>query len=572
MINTRIISVITAVSTLLTAIVFSNGAFPALAFPAVPEAVLKKPVAVVEDSVSTYVPSAAAPGNGIAVNIIYPQKVRYKAGAPIAIVVNGNESLSLQMSMHAANSGIAEVRFAYPGRGPRQFHSDGIFDNFGDSCSTALKDVVLFMKGESNDYKGRSVRDLIPVPLDQSVVGLVGWETGANLALVTMAKYADKIPFISYLAFFEGAVGSMFIPDNLGTVKSLQVNPHYKQGSAATGQILVDYRKLMYEPNAQLHPGVNKRKGDAELKGVLYFDENQNKKWDEAVEYALSYASEVGLDKQIYAPPICDALLRHSVFLKSLGKLPEETDDKDKKKVEEKKGLLGLVKIGSADSKDKEEKDKGKEKKKKKRTYLETIRWPTTIATLPESRAYYESRDGSLYVKEVCEKYPKLVVGLFGAVVGHSQRQPDHPHIALLYNQFLEMKPRFLRLNPEPVYVSALCRSNIQNFQRQANEPGVQLDADNIITHLAPLGLVPEYAWMDALVSELSDRAKSGKLKSPLDSTLSEYIPIADPSKAEPKPEDKDGKQKTTGARSTGETKTASGKAEGNKAENKASP
>jgi len=556
---------------------------PVLAFPSVPEAVLKKPVAVVEDSVSTYVPSAAAPGNGIAVNIIFPEKARYKAGAPIAIVVNGNELLSLQMSMHAANSGIAEVRFAYPGKGTKLFHSDGIFDNFGDCCSTALKDVILFMKGESNDYKGRSVREIIPVPLDQSVVGLVAWETGANLALVTMAKFKEKIPFISYLAFFEGAAGAMFFPDCLGTVKDLSLNRHYKEGSAATGQILVDYRKLMFSPNAKLHPGVAKRKGDTEIPGVLYFDENGNKQWDEQLEYPIPYASEVGLDKQIYAPPVTEALIRHTVFVKSLPKPPEKKDDtkdkdgkdkKDKDKAkkdnddsdtdsqDDKKVSKGKDKGDSKDQGDGDEKTASK--KPKKQSFLELLRWPRSVATLAESKAYFESRDGSLYVKEVCEAYPKLLVGLFGAVVGHTQRQPDHPHIALLYNQFLDAKPRWMRLNPEPVYVSTLCRSNIQNFQRQTNEPNSTLDAANIISHLAPLGLVPEYAWMDALVAELSDRSKSGNLKSPLDSVLSEYTPIADPSKVEPeKPDSKPGiKPKTVGAK----------EAAGNKDDGKASP
>jgi hypothetical protein len=601
----------------------------------VPDAVLKKPVAVVEDSVSTYVPSSCAPGNGIAVNIIYPEKPRYKAGAPIAIVVNGNESNSLSMSMHAANCGIAEVRFAYPGKGMSRFHSDGIFDNFGDNCSTALKDVILFMKGEANDYKGRSVRELIPVSLDQSVVGLVAWETGANIALVTMAKHHKKIPFINYIAFFEGAAGSMFLPSNLGTVRDMFLNRHYKEGSAATGKILVDYRKLMYAPDARLHPGVAKKRGEAEITGVLYFDENNNGAWDESSEYALNHATEVGLDKHIYAPPITEALVRHNVFNRSYGNpearalkeklseqgpmkkqpvkkaepslfsklnssiTPKKTEEKGKEeKQKDNKSKEGRKKKEKAsDEKNKDEKNKDgkaetpkaeapkpespKEAKKrlahqmivrlkdfdidnlkefeeniaytaaynrslkerlkdstrfkedfaehKKDSVLEILQWSPTVAVPSVSKAYFEARDGSLYVKDVCQNYPNLLVGLFGARVAHTQRQPDHPHIAMLYNQFLENKPKWLRLNGEPVYISTICKMNINNFS--ANEPNSSLDATNIVDHLAPLGLVPEYAYMDALVAELSDRAKSGNLRSPLPVTLSDYTPIADPKK-----------------------------------------
>ncbi|MBA3992422.1 MAG: hypothetical protein C0469_02775, partial [Cyanobacteria bacterium DS2.3.42] len=173
--------------------------------------------------------------------------------------------------------------------------------------------------------------------------------------------------------------------------------------------------------------------------------------------------------------------------------------------------------------------------------------WPSTVALPKVSQQYFESRDGALYIKQVCETYPKLLVGLFGARIAHTQRQADHPHIALMYNKFLEAKPKWLRLNPEPVYVSTICRMNVANFN--ANEPNAAIDAVNIVDHLAPLGLVPEYAYMDALVAELSDRAKSGNLKHPLASMLSDYTPIADPSKAAPKAEPKpDAKPKAVGA------------------------
>lgn len=541
------------------------GTLPALAAKdGIPEAVLRKPVAVIEDSVSTYVPSSVAPGNGIAINIIYPEKPRYKKGAPIVVTVTGNEQTSLSTSLHVANCGFAEVRFAYPGCGSKLFHSDGIFDNFGDSSSTALKDILLFMKGETTDYKGRKVNDLIPVALDQSVIGLLGWDTGANTAIITMAKHAEKIPFISFLAFYEGAVGSMFLPPNLGTIKDLNLNKNYRQGSAATGKILVDYRKLMFAQGAKRHPGVAKKRGEAELKGVLYFDENGNKEWDEAAEFAFNYASEVGLEKQIYAPPITEALLRHKVFLKSLPPEAKKPDPKDIQKPEQK---TFAQKLFSKESDDKKKADGNvanknnsqgplDKKEVKAKTLAEILRWPNSVAMLPVSEAYYAERDGSLYIKKVCEAYPKLLVGLFGAKVAHVQRQPDHPHIALLYNAFLENHPRWLRLNPEPVYPASICRMNINNFP--SNPPNATIDATNIVEHLAPLGLIPEYAWLDAMVAELGDRAKSGNLKSPLSLMLSDYQPIPDPAKEEPKPTETNTEGKTDTKGQNSNTKDSS--------------
>ena len=51
-----------------------------------------------------------------------------------------------------------------------------------------------------------------------------------------------------------------------------------------------------------------------EVPGVLFFDENGSKEWDEEMEFALPYASYPGLDKQIYPPVVTDALARLKVF------------------------------------------------------------------------------------------------------------------------------------------------------------------------------------------------------------------------------------------------------------------
>src|SRR5579883_2334133 len=46
-------------------------------FTDIPAPSLKEQLMVPEKSVSTYIPSHAAPGSGLAVNIIYPGKARY---------------------------------------------------------------------------------------------------------------------------------------------------------------------------------------------------------------------------------------------------------------------------------------------------------------------------------------------------------------------------------------------------------------------------------------------------------------------------------------------------------------
>src|SRR3978361_2108005 len=72
--------------------VIGTSSTPTLALGDFPEATLKTPVLIPEESVSTYIPSQAAPGAGIAVNMIIPEKPRYKDGAPIAVIAPGGSA------------------------------------------------------------------------------------------------------------------------------------------------------------------------------------------------------------------------------------------------------------------------------------------------------------------------------------------------------------------------------------------------------------------------------------------------------------------------------------------------
>ena len=160
-------------------------------------------------------PSEACPGDGVAVNFIYPKKARYKDGAPIAVVIPGGIGPDgLNFEMHASQTGIIEVRFAFPGGGTARFGSQGTFDNRGDLSLTALKDVILFAGGKKADYKGRSVKDLLKdvVKAQPENIGLVGWDIGGNQALVVLGKNPEELSFVKWLVFYESPVGSMFWP------------------------------------------------------------------------------------------------------------------------------------------------------------------------------------------------------------------------------------------------------------------------------------------------------------------------------------------------------------------------
>ncbi|MBP9092693.1 hypothetical protein KBI23_16845 [bacterium] len=477
---------------------------------------LRVPLLAKENSVSTYVPSEAAEGSGsgIAVNIIYCAKARYKDGAPVVVVAPGGVGADgLGFNMHAAQVGAVEVRFAFPGGGTSQFGTKGTFDNRGGRSVEAFRDVLLFAGGRKTDYKGRSIEELMAsvIKVNPANLGIVGWDNGANIALVTMAKFGvnrqdvsaqetppkDGIDFVKWLALYEAPVGSMFSPANLGSASDLLRNKHYREGSAATGNLLIDYRKLKWKERAFRNPNKfsGKKRGLPGIKGVLFFDDNDNDIWEESREYAFNPALDTELTKQYFPPQVTAACARLKVF---------------------------------------------------------GDQWPANVATVAQSEEYFSARDGSLYIAEITSKFPKLLVSMFASAVDHNQQQLDHPHICFLYNLFLTNKVRWLRLNPDPCYVASVSGMSAFNFVN--NKPNHPLDPSTLLTQLEPEGTVPDYVCMQAIVAELVDRLKTRNLVYPISQPLAPYNNGAAEAKADAEARHKAAIEEATKAEKLGES------------------
>ena len=451
----------------------------------IPQDSLKVPELAKEYIISTYVPSKTVKGKGLAVSFVFTQKARYKDGAPVAVVVPpGTGANGMTHNAHISQIGMIEMRMAFPGGGTRDFYSDGEFDNRGFKSAEALRDVILFAAGKSRDYQNRTLQDLIwakaQIKVDHSNIGLVGWDQGGNTALVCLGKHSDDLSgVVKWLAFYESPVGALFTPPNLGSVQDLVSNKHYRQGSAATGNLIIDWRKLAWSPSQFRSPNrlTGQRRGMPGLKGVLFFDDNLNKNWEESREFAFTPALDVTISKQYFPPQITAACERLEVF--------------------------------------------GEE-------------WPDNVATLAETEEFFTERDGSLYIDALPGQYPRLAVGMFASLVDHGQQQEDHPHIAFLYNKLLQAKVKWLRLNPDPVYMANVSAMNPATFIN--NKPNAPIDSADLISHLEPKGIFPDYVFMQGLISELADRVKTGNGVYPLVTPLCPFEMPAQPAIMPAKP------------------------------------
>lgn len=505
----------------------NNSAFAALPQTA-PKENLKVLPMVAEPSVSTYVPSDAAPGTGLAVNIIYPSRPRYKDGAPINVVIPGGRGASgLRFSMHSAQVGFVEVRFAFPGGGLTKFHSDGSWDERGVDSQKALRDVLRYVGGHINDYQDRPFAELVPVRLDALNIGATGWANGGNILLVTLAKFHEDLNFMKWIAFYETPIGALISTDCLGTVNDLVLNKHYRQGSAATERPTIDFSKLRWDSDI-VHKSIDARmkKGLETPKGVLFLDDNDSGTFDDTVEFPISFGVLPRVNKQFYPPEVLAACINLNTFGRKpieitestpfeeipLGKIPVKKVMRPSYVVGPKRTFFTWKELPPVQLAPISEDEKLKEKE---------TPWPETVATMKEAEEYWQERDGSLYIKQVAQKYPNLMVMLFGSQLDHEQRQSDHPHMAMHYNMWMGAKPRWVRLNPDPLYTGFTADMNPSSFV--GNQPNEPIDAETIARHLEPEGMIPDYIYMQAVVSEMADRAKTNTVASPLRSVFVQY-------------------------------------------------
>ncbi len=214
------------------------------------------------NSVGTFVPSEAGGSEGIYVEITFPDSARYPEGAPVVVhIAGGWGAEGLSVARDAMTPGFVEIRYNFPGGGIPGKASGGSFDDRGENCIRATRDVIRFAMGKIPDRNGKYLRDFSGgIHALPGNVGLCGWSNGGNATLTAAGMLGDELRGLAWIVNWESPVGDGMPTVDAGT--NGNVNPAY---DAATGAW--DLSRLAYSDTLLVS-----KPGLPELRGGLYFD------------------------------------------------------------------------------------------------------------------------------------------------------------------------------------------------------------------------------------------------------------------------------------------------------------
>jgi len=171
-------------------------------------------------SVDFRLPTDGAGAGTIAARITFPSSpgdARYPDGVPVIIYLPGGFGAGgLAAGARLAQQGFAVITFIYPGGQDGASQSDGVYDYRGDNCQRAVRDVIRFAEGQAADGLGRTIADIVPMPVLTSIVGLAPYSNGL-IGLITLDRYGAAIPRAPYQCGWENPTSGQIINGDLGT-------------------------------------------------------------------------------------------------------------------------------------------------------------------------------------------------------------------------------------------------------------------------------------------------------------------------------------------------------------------
>jgi len=366
--------------------------------------------------VAVDLPSTAtgSPVGTLALRVDHPRKARYEAGAPVVIWVHGGyDEGRLRMELPPQADDLIVVNFLFPGGeflgGGRQ--SDGVYDYRGAESILALRDVILYAAGELTDNHGRTIDEMVAVPVLHDNIGVVGKSNSGNIIAAVAALHGDDLRgHLRYLIQWESPVSSQIATRDLGRPlldpngpdQGEYSNPRYLGYGVA--ELSVDFRDLRHDPTGALYrifhdgngdgryttiarPGDGAPTPDLDLDGVLDLEE----------DFPLDvYPSADGT--VFYSRPVTRELHTRNVF---------------------------------ADA------------------------WPDEIATPQRAARFWDLREAVRLLPSALAKMPHLEGMVLASVRDHVQARLDKPNIRQAFDTW-RSNGEWVQINPDPDYLIAV--------------------------------------------------------------------------------------------------------------------
>lgn len=366
------------------------------------------------EQVDVALPSEAAGGGNLAVRLLAPEPggAYFPEGAPVVIEAPGGFGAGgLAPNLPSSLAGFVFIRFLFPGGHASDGASDGVYDYRGPDSIKALRDVMLFALGRKADAEGRTIHDVVRVPVLTDNVGLLALSNGGGIAPMTLALYGEQLPGVGYIVGWENPTNGQIVLAEAGPGSNVEcpgqprpprrayANPYYRAYGPVS--LDIDYSRIAYDAAA----------------GKLLLDGNGNGRFDTVADGSGCLTTDLDRNGQIDAG--------EDFGLTSLQHHPNEKMHYSPEAVRAVRdaGLFGA--------------------------------WPEWLDTVSDSESYWGPREAVRHYSALAAKRPDLQMLIVASVVDHVQRAPGKPHIRQEFDGFAG-NGLWVKINPSPASVVAV--------------------------------------------------------------------------------------------------------------------
>jgi len=207
-------------------------------------------------TIETTITHVVSEGIGrIAVSIRTPDEPRFREGAPIVVNVSGffTGSSGFGYALDPDALGAITVTYLWPGKADQQTgaSSEGTFDYGGPECLRALRDVIRFATGEIPDVEGRTLDEIVDVPVLYDVAGLYAFSHSGIVATNVLALHGEDLGRTRFFVGRENPTIDPMYPlepghwDDEGTGQPMH-NPFYDPAGYTPTSIAIDYSSVYW--------------------------------------------------------------------------------------------------------------------------------------------------------------------------------------------------------------------------------------------------------------------------------------------------------------------------------------